>query len=196
MKKMILVAAPPACGKTTVSDLICKELGHVAYFDKDDLSALIELVFDLTGNERDMDGEFYRNHVKAVQYGTLFHLAEAALQYEDLVLLNAPFAGEVRHPEVMKKLREKLNACDASLYVVWVLATPEQCHERMLARNLPRDAGKLADWEPFVKTLDFSVPEDLVKSGAVDELLVVDSTEPGRYRDSLKAAVESISSGE
>jgi len=38
MKKMILVAAPPACGKNYVSELISKEIGQISYFDKDDLS--------------------------------------------------------------------------------------------------------------------------------------------------------------
>jgi len=191
-KTMILVAAPPACGKTTVSDRICRKLGHVAYFDKDDYSGLIDLVFDLTGNNRDMDGTFYREHVKAVQYGTMFHMAKTALRYEDIVLLNAPFPEEVRHPEILKCLREELKTRETLLYVVWVLASPEQCHERMLARNAARDQEKLADWETFVKNTDFSVPEDLVKQEAVDALLVVDSTDAEKYEKTIEEAVSKI----
>jgi len=192
MKKMVLVAAPPACGKTTVSDQICRELGHVAYFDKDDYAGLIHLAFDLTGNPFDLDGAFYRENVKKVQYDTLFHMAKVALQYEDTVLLNAPFASEIRHPEILVKLREELKAMDASLVVVWILATPEDCHARMLQRNASRDAGKFADWDTFVKGLDFSVPEDLVKMEAVDDLIVVDSTGEESYRRTLAEAVKKL----
>jgi len=190
-KKLILVAAPPACGKTTVSQHICKELRHVAYFDKDDYSELIGLIFDLTGNKRDLDGDFYRKNVKDVQYETLFHQARVSLQYEDLVLVNAPFAKEVRSPELLRKLKEDLHSSGTSLYVVWVLASPEQCHERMLGRGLERDAGKLAGWEHFVQTLDFSVPE-LKECEAVDELLVVDTTSPQTYEKTVKEAVRKI----
>ena len=47
MKKLILVAAPPACGKNYVSELICKALGNISYFDKDDLSILLRRSFEL-----------------------------------------------------------------------------------------------------------------------------------------------------
>ena len=59
MKKMILVAAPPACGKNYVSDLICKAIGQIAYFDKDDLGVLLRRSFTLCGESIDMDGKFY-----------------------------------------------------------------------------------------------------------------------------------------
>ena len=49
MKKMILVAAPPACGKTYVSELIASTLGHIAYFDKDDLAPLLRAAFAVSG---------------------------------------------------------------------------------------------------------------------------------------------------
>jgi len=194
-KKMILVAAPPACGKTTVSDRICRELEHVAYFDKDDYAGLIDLVFDLTGNRRDLDGAFYREKVKEVQYETLFQMAKAALRYEDTVLLNAPFAEEMRHPEKLAKLRVELCGENALLYVVWVLATPAQCYERMRRRNAERDKGKLADWESFERKLDFSVPEGLIEENAVDELFVVDSRDPESYEKTLAETVKKIRKG-
>lgn len=58
-KKLILVGAPPACGKNYLSDLICKSIKNVAYFDKDDLTDLRLCAFDVSGQVADTDGEFY-----------------------------------------------------------------------------------------------------------------------------------------
>lgn len=58
MKRIILVVAPPACGKNYVSELICDALGNVSYFDKDDLSILLRRSFELCGESIDMDGDY------------------------------------------------------------------------------------------------------------------------------------------
>ena len=95
-KKLVLVAAPPACGKTYVSELLAKSLKTCAYFDKDDLTPLLRRVFALQGKEVDMDGEFYLQSLRDVEYETITKLALSALRFENTVILNAPFGKEVR----------------------------------------------------------------------------------------------------
>lgn len=58
-KKLILVGVPPACGKNYVSELICKSIKNIAYFDKDDLTDLRLCAFSVGGKTADTDGEFY-----------------------------------------------------------------------------------------------------------------------------------------
>lgn len=44
-KKLIIVSAPPASGKTYVSKMLAKNLKHVVYLDKDDLVPLSNVAF-------------------------------------------------------------------------------------------------------------------------------------------------------
>ena len=103
-KKLILVAAPPACGKTFVSEKIAEACSHIAYFDKDDLCDLVGCAFDLCGRERNMDSEFYSQNIRPFEYGSLMRLALSAVRFEDVVLVNAPFGKEVRDVEYMTDL--------------------------------------------------------------------------------------------
>ena len=64
VKKIILVAAPPACGKNYASELICKALGNISYFDKDDLGTLLRRSFALCREELNMDGDFYLQNLR------------------------------------------------------------------------------------------------------------------------------------
>ena len=89
-KKLILVAAPPACGKDYVSDLICESIGHVAYLNKDDLAPLLRRAAVLCNEAMDMDGDFYKENLRASEYETLMQLAFSALCYEEFVLLGNP----------------------------------------------------------------------------------------------------------
>ena len=63
-KKLILVAAPPACGKNYVSERIAEECGHIVYLDKDDLCDLVSCAFDLCGKEHNMDSKFYSENIR------------------------------------------------------------------------------------------------------------------------------------
>ena len=100
-KKLILVGAPPACGKNYVSDLICKKMEGIAYFDKDDLTDLRLCAFNVSGQTPNTDGEFYVKNIRPFEYSTLFNLAFSALKYENYVLVNAPFIQESKDEDYM-----------------------------------------------------------------------------------------------
>lgn len=192
MKKLILVAAPPASGKNVVSDAISKALGHVAYFDKDDFVFFINRIFDITGNERDMDGEFHSKNILDVSYDTLFRLCETALKYEDYVIANAPFGYQIKNDQILKEKRKELNRIDVKLCMVWVRTTPDTCKKNMQKRSAIRDVKKLERWDEYVKTIDFNPPYKLIENCAIDELMVFDNTSKEAFDRSLKEVVDLI----
>ncbi len=191
-KKLIFVASPPACGKTYVSKLIAKSVGHIAYLDKDDLCDLLRAAFAVSGNEVDMDGEFYINNLRPAEYSTILHIAFSTLRFEDYVILNAPFGKEVRDAEYMKTLKEKANALSADLVLIWVTAPIEVCHERMKRRNSDRDTLKLENWEEYVRKTNYTPPTELAEKGAVDSFLIFDTKDNTSVEHCLKKSLNII----
>ena len=185
MKKMILVAAPPACGKTYVSELIASTLGRIAYFDKDDLAPLLRASFAVSGEKIDMDGEFYINSLRPAEYSTMINIAFSALRFENLVLINAPFGKEVRDADYMLKLKERANKTDSKLILIWVTASEDVCYNRMKKRNSERDVQKLDNWEDYIKNINFTPPFELKEKGAVDELIIFDNNDDEKVKKSL-----------
>lgn len=185
-KKLILISAPPACGKNYVSERICSSLKHVAYVDKDDLADLVRKPFALCEERLDMDGAFYLNNLRDVEYATMLKIAFSALQFEDLVLVNAPFLKEVRDIEYMKGVKERAKTLGAELVVVWVIAPLDVCYERMKQRNSDRDELKLANWQAYVEKTNYAPPVSLREQNAVDTLFVFDNANGQTAEKSLQ----------
>ncbi len=185
-KKLILVASPPACGKTYVSQLIAKSVGSVVYLDKDDLCDLLRASFAVADRNVDMDGEFYINNLRPAEYSTILNIAFSALRFADTVLLNAPFGKEVRDAEYMKMLKDKANRLGADLLLIWVTVPKEVCYERMKKRNSDRDTLKLANWEEYVKKINYTPPHELELLGAVDRFVLFDNKDDTSAELSLK----------
>lgn len=191
-KKLILVASPPSCGKTYVSKMIAKSIDHIVYLDKDDLSDLVRASFAATCQEVDMDGDFYINNLRSAEYSAILNIAFSALQFEDCVVLNAPFLKEARDVEYMRMLKNKANENGAELYLIWVTASPSLCYERMKKRNSDRDTLKLKNWDDYVKKIDFTPPKELKDKGAVDEFIIFDTNDDALLKQSLKETLENI----
>ena len=189
-KKLILVAAPPACGKTFVSEKIAEACKHIVYLDKDDLCDLVGCAFDLCGKERNMDSEFYAQNIRPFEYGALIRLALSAMRFEELVLVNAPFGKEVRDVEYMTDLKKRLRKLDAELALIWVSVPPDLCYERMKQRNAPRDLWKLQNWDDYVKNIDYSLPTALLESGAVDRLIPFSNGDERAFRFSMDCVMQ------
>ena len=191
-KKLILVASPPACGKTYVSELIAKSVDHIVYLDKDDLRDLLHAAFAVSGQAADMDGDFYIHHLRPAEYSTILNIAFSALRFEDHVILNAPFGAEVRNLAYMKALKDRVNRQDAELMLIWVTAPISLCYERMKKRNSDRDLLKLEHWDDYVKKTNYTPPCELEKSGAVDRFLIFDTKDDSAVQESLTEALEQI----
>lgn len=158
MKKLILVTSPPASGKTYVSQQLAKKLPHIVYLDKDALIPLSKRIFLVAGEEINRSSDFFENNIRNYEYEAILDIAFEALEYEDLVLVNAPFTREVRDDAYISDLKKKLAERGASLAVIWVETDVEITRQRMIERNSPRDTWKLTHWDEYVAGRDYSTP--------------------------------------
>ena len=106
------------------------------------------------------------------RHPVIMDLAFEAIKYEDLVMVNAPFTREIRDDEYIASLREKLKEYGAKLTVVWIVTDPEVCHQRMIDRGSDRDTWKLENWEQYLSTVNFTIPENLRDSEDENSLLL------------------------
>lgn len=167
MKRLILVTSPPASGKTFVSQQLAKKLPHIVYLDKDALIPLSSMIFKVAGQEINRSSDFFEENIRNYEYQAILDIAFEALEYEDLVLINAPFTREVRDNNYIRDLKTKLASRGAELVLIWVVTDIEVSRRRMLARNSPRDTWKLANWDKYVASRDYSVPDIPALSGCL-----------------------------
>lgn len=190
MKKLILVTSPPACGKTFISKQLSKTLKHVVYLDKDTLIILSKQIFKVAGEPYDRSSRFFEENIRDYEYETVVALALEALDYDDIVLINAPFTEEIRDVNYINNLKAKLKEKNTRLVVVWVETSVEVCRQRMIARNSDRDTWKLAHWDEYIATCDFSIPTTIDDPNVIDDLLIFKNSSDQEYEESLKKIVE------
>ncbi len=190
MKKLILVTSPPASGKTYISKQLSKTLKHVVYLDKDTLIPLSKQIFKVAGEPYNRSSRFFEDNIRDFEYETIVALALEALEYDDIVLINAPFTEEIRDMNYINHLKEMLIEKNARLVVVWVETAIEVCKQRMIARNSDRDTWKLEHWEEYIASCDFSVPITLDDPNVIDDLLIFKNSSDEEYANSLKTIVQ------
>jgi predicted kinase len=157
-KRMILVTSPPASGKTFVSQQLSKKLPHIVYLDKDALIPLSNRVFHVAGKEYNRSSDFFEENIRNYEYIAILNIGFEALEYADLVLINAPFTREIRDNQYITDLKAKLAYKGADLVLIWVETDIEVTRQRMIERNSPRDTWKIANWEQYVAGRDYSTP--------------------------------------
>ncbi|WMJ88113.1 AAA family ATPase [Anaerocolumna sp. MB42-C2] len=189
MKKLILVTSPPACGKTYVSKQLAKALKHVVYLDKDTLICLSKQIFKVAGEEYNRSSKFFEENIRDYEYEAIVALALEALDYDDTVLINAPFTREIRDTAYIDKLKDKLKEKDAILTVIWVETTIEVCRQRMIERNSDRDSWKLANWDKYIAGCNFNIPSALDNPNNSNDLLIFKNSSEDEFTESLKNIV-------
>lgn len=190
MKKLILVTSPPACGKTYVSKQLAKALKHVVYLDKDTLICLSKQIFKAAGEPYNRSSDFFEKNIRDYEYEAIVALAMEALDYDDIVLINAPFTREIRDTIYINQLKDKLRTKNASLVVIWVETSVEVCRQRMLERNSDRDVWKLANWEEYIAGCNFDIPTTLDDPNINDDLILFKNSTDQEFTESLKRTVE------
>ena len=150
MKKLILVTSPPASGKTYIAKKLAEALRHVVYLDKDTLIKLSKQIFVVSGEEYNRSSNFFNKNIRDYEYETIVALALEALNYDDIVLINAPFTKEIRDLNYIKNLKSILKENNASLVVIWVETSIDVTQQRMIERNSDRDTWKLAHWNEYI----------------------------------------------
>ena len=194
-KKLIIVTSPPACGKMTtkedkdvcvISKELAKRLNHIVYLDKDTLITLSKQIFVVAGQPYNRSSDFFEKNIRDYEYECVVNLALEALEYEDLVLINAPFTREIRDMEYIKGLKAQLAKKDATLVTIWVQTDPEIVHERMITRASDRDDWKLEHWDEYIASCNFEIPEDLHDPNVKDDLLIFNNNNDEEFEKSMK----------
>ncbi|MBK5243524.1 MAG: AAA family ATPase [Eubacteriaceae bacterium] len=189
MKKLILVTSPPASGKTYVCKKLAEVLTHVVYLDKDTLIPLSKQIFVVAGEEYNRSSDFFNKNIRDYEYETIVALALEALDYDNIVLINAPFTKEIRDLGYINGLKEKLKEKKASLVIVWVETAVDVTRQRMIARNSERDTWKLEHWGEYIAGRNFDIPIALDDPGVKDDLLIFKNSNDEEFKTSLKHIV-------
>ncbi|MCI5858743.1 MAG: ATP-binding protein [Blautia sp.] len=189
VKKLILVTSPPACGKTYISKALAARLEHVVYLDKDTLITLSKQIFTVANQPYNRSSQFFEDNIRDYEYDCVVDLALEALDYEDKVLINAPFTREIRDMAYIENLEKKLAEKNATLVVVWVETSPEIVHKRMIERNSDRDTWKLEHWDEYIAGCNFEIPENLKRPGAKDSLIIFRNNNEKEFEHSMKKCV-------
>lgn len=185
MKELILVTSPPACGKTYISKELAKNLKNVVYLDKDTLIVLSKQIFVVANQEYNRSSDFFEKYIRDYEYYAVLDLAFEALDYADIVLINAPFTREIRDQKYIDDLKARLAEKDAVLKVIWVETDPEVCHQRMIDRGSDRDTWKLEHWDEYIAGVNFEIPETI---GAANDgtLLIFKNSSKEEFDQSMK----------
>lgn len=192
MKRLILVTSPPACGKTYVSKQLAANLKHVVYLDKDTLIVLSKQIFVVANQEYNRSSEFFEANIRDFEYAAIVDLALEALEYDDIVLINAPFTREVRDTNYMSALKTRLAQKNASLTVIWVQTDVEVCRQRMLKRNSDRDRWKIEHWDEYIAGVNFDIPKELDDPECNDDLLIFKNSSDDEFESSMKEILRII----
>ena len=64
--------------------------------------------------------------------------------------------------------------------------SPEIVHERMIARNSDRDIWKLAHWDEYIASCDFSIPENLDDPKVKDDLILFQNNNEEEFEASMQ----------
>lgn len=185
MKELILVTSPPACGKTFISKELAKNLKNVVYLDKDTLIVLSKQIFVVANEEYNRSSDFFEKYIRDYEYYAVLDLAFEALDYANIVLINAPFTREIRDQKYIDDLKARLAEKGAVLKVIWVETDPEVCHQRMIDRGSDRDTWKLEHWDEYIAGVNFEIPETI---GAANDgtLLIFKNSSKEEFEESMK----------
>ena len=185
MKRLILVTSPPASGKTYISKQLAKKLKHVVYLDKDTLIVLSRQIFAVANQEYNRSSDFFEKNIRDYEYDAIVALALEALEYDDIVLINAPFTREIRDEKYMTDLKAKLALKNAKLTIIWVKTDIDVCRQRMISRNSDRDTWKLEHWDEYISGIDFDIPRELDDPKCKDDLLVFENSSQEEFEKSM-----------
>jgi predicted kinase len=154
----LLIAGPPASGKSMVAASLAKTLG-AALIDLDVATGPLLTVIGSLVNVDDIDDPRLVTLTRADRYETITRLAEDNLRVGSTVLLVAPFTKERKDLHAWEELVHRLQrAAGGAVTMIWLYLSREELLQRMRARGADRDEAKLNSEQRFIDQLDLGPP--------------------------------------
>jgi predicted kinase len=154
----ILVAGPPASGKSTVGAALAKTLG-ATFIDQDVATAQLLSIIESLVNVDDLDDPQLAALTRTARYETVTRLAEDNLRLGNTVLLVAPFTAERKNLPAWQELCHRLRrAGGGAVAMVWLYLSREELLQRLRVRGADRDAAKLRSEQRFIEQLELGPP--------------------------------------
>jgi predicted kinase len=153
----VVVAGPPASGKSTVGRALAREIG-AALLDLDTATAPLVAVLSGVLGVRDLDDPRLGGPTRAARYETLLALAEDSLAVRTPVVLVAPFTAECRDRAAWQAVETRLAVAGGLPTLVWLHLDPDVVVRRLLARGAERDAAKVAEPAAFRRRITGAEP--------------------------------------
>ena len=92
----------------------------------------------------------------------------------------------------IQNLKDLLEKKGARLVIIWVNTKIEVCRQRMIDRNSDRDTWKLAHWDEYIATRDFSIPTSLDDPDVIADLLIFNNSTKEEFQQSMEKIVDII----
>ena len=154
----LLIAGPPASGKTMVGASLARTLG-AALIDLDVATEPLLSVIRSLVQVEDIDDPRLAALTRADRYETIARLAEDNLDVGNSVVLVAPFTEERRSLHAWEELLDRLHrAAGGAATMIWLHLSRDELLQRMRARSADRDEPKLSSEQQFLDRLDLGPP--------------------------------------